>query len=441
MQLKGKKILVVGYGVSGESVVRFLLDQKAQVCVYDREEKSIPQNILKSIQTFWGALTEELTTQCDVIVISPGVPTNHPAIEAAQKKKIPVLGEFGLACLFLKTPMIAVTGTNGKSTVVTLLFEIFKKDGFRVDLAGNIGKPLIDVVREGKKLDWVVVEVSSYQLETVQEFHPKISIILNITEDHLDRYPSIQEYAQAKFRIFSEQKSSDTFIYNQEDVLTKKAANKVKCKKVIFSAFKTKGVDVWTDGLCIYWKKEKYPLAKVTLKGVHNIENMMSCIVAGRVGGCSQKNIQKVLEDFAGLPHRVQFVRTVDGVGYYDDSKATNVDAVVRALEGFGDGKVVLIAGGRDKEGSYEPLARMSRKKVKVVILIGEAKEKMANALFGYTTVLKRDNLSEAISLARQRSVAGDIVLLSPACSSFDQFKDYKDRGDTFKKLVRALPV
>lgn len=441
MQLKDKKILVVGYGVSGESVVRFLLEQKAHVCVYDREEKSIPPNILKSIQTHWGVLTENLTIQYDMIIVSPGVPTNHPALETARKKKILVLGEFGLACLFLKIPMVAVTGTNGKSTVVTLLFEIFKKEGFRVDLAGNIGKPLVDVIREGKKLDWVIAEVSSYQLETVQEFRPKISIILNITEDHLDRYPSIQEYAQAKFRIFSEQKGPDTFIYNEEDRLTKKSATKVKCKKISFSAFKSKGVDIWTDGIFIYWKKEKYPLGKVALKGVYNIENMMSCIGASRVAGCSQKNIQKVLENFEGLPHRVQFVRAVEGVSYYDDSKATNVDAVVRALEGFSDGKVVLIAGGRDKEGSYEPLARMARKKVKVVILIGEAKEKIANALFGYTTVLKRDNLSEAILLARQRAVAGDVVLLSPACSSFDQFKDYKDRGDTFKKLVRALAV
>ncbi|QQR81997.1 MAG: UDP-N-acetylmuramoyl-L-alanine--D-glutamate ligase [Deltaproteobacteria bacterium] len=306
-----------------------------------------------------------------------------------------------------------------------------------------MGKPLIEVVREGKKLDWVVVEVSSYQLETVKDFRPRISIILNITEDHLDRYASMQEYAKAKFRIFEEQKGTDALIYNDEDVLIRKAATKARAKKISFSIKKKKGVNVWCDQTnsqgTIFYGKEKYPLSKVVLKGIHNIENVMSCIASARVGGCSQKNILKVLESFEGLPHRVQFVKKINGVDYFDDSKATNVDAVVRALEGFEDGKVVLIAGGRDKEGSYEPLAKIARKKTKAIILIGEAKEKMANALAGFSIILKRQDLQEAIALAHQRAVSGDVVLLSPACSSFDQFKDYKDRGDTFKKIVRGL--
>ncbi len=443
MILKGKKILVVGYGVSGEALVRFLLEEKAIVSLNDQVEKALPAAWAKLVKAHWGNLTAETVAGQDLIVISPGVPTRHPALETARKKKTTILGEMGLACLYLKAPLIAVTGTNGKSTVATLLYELLKKEGFRTDLAGNIGKPLIEVVREGKKLDWVVVEVSSYQLETMATFRPRISLILNITEDHLDRYASLQEYAQAKFRVFEEQKGTDTVIYNDEDALARKGVQKAKAKKVSFSVRKSKGVAVWCDRPdahgTIFYGKEKYPLVKASLRGVHNVENMMASIVAAREAGCSIKTILKVLECFVGLPHRVQFVKKVNDVPYFDDSKATNVDAVVRALEGFDDGQVFLIAGGRDKEGSYEPLAKISRKKAKAVIVIGEAKDKIANALSGYTVVLKSDTLRDAVALAHQRATSGDVVLLSPACSSFDQFKDYKDRGDTFQRIVRSL--
>lgn len=406
MKFRNKKILVVGFGASGQAATRFFLAEGAHVDVTDKKTDGHP------LQIFEGR---------DLIVVSPGVPLDLPGLLLARRRRIPILGEFGLASELLKFPMIAVTGTNGKSTTVTLISRILEKAGMKTALAGNIGKPLLEVVMEGKKMDWVVAEVSSYQLETVRKFRPKIGVILNITEDHLDRYASFREYARAKFRIFKEQGARDVLIYNEADPILKKGVRRARSRKIGFQG-------------C-----ELPPLNRVKLVGLHNLENMKAAVAVANVIGVPPASVQKTLEGFEGLPHRTEFVREREGVRYYDDSKGTNVDAVVKSLAGFPDGRVILIAGGRDKGGSYEPLRAMAARKAKLLIVIGEARAKIAAEMNGSTRIEQTEGLGEAVPLAARSAAAGDVVLLSPACSSFDQFRDYKERGDLFQKLVRGL--
>lgn len=419
MNFKNKKILVVGLGLSGQAAVRFFLQQGAHVSVTDQKKISLPSSLSRSLECHWGAPLSKVFLNQDLIVLSPGVPTSLKPLQEARKRKIPITGEFGLAAQLLqslKIPIIAVTGTNGKSTTVTLIAEILKNAGFKTVLAGNIGKPLLEVVMENKNLDWVVAEVSSYQLDTAEHFRPRISVLLNVTEDHLDRYSSFRAYAQSKARIFKEQKGRDVLIYNQDDPVVSRLVRKAHCKKIPLNAFQ--------------------PLKPI---GIHNIHNVSASIAVARQVGVNPKIIQEVLENFRGLPHRVEFVRKHHDISYYDDSKATNVDAVVRALEGFENSRVILIGGGREKEGSYLPLVRMAQSKVKLAIFFGEAKKNMGRALSQVTKVIETENLKEAVARAVQEACPEDVVLLSPACSSFDQFKDYKDRGDLFQKLVKNL--
>ncbi len=424
MDFKNKKILVVGLGLSGQAAVRFFLQQGAFVVTTDQGAGLLPTTISKHprlVETHWGKHSPEFFLDKDLILVSPGVSLDLPGIRVARRHKIPILGEFGLAAQLLKSlkiPMIAVTGTNGKSTTVTLIAEILKKSGFKTVLAGNIGKPLLEVVMENspQSLDWVVAEVSSYQLDTVEHFRPHISVLLNVTEDHLDRYSSFRAYAQSKARIFQEQKRRDVLIYNQDDKVVRRLVRKAHCQKIPLNFFQ--------------------PIKRIN---THNVQNVSASIAVAHTVGVKPKIIQEVLENFRGLPHRVEFVRKHKNVSYYDDSKATNVDAVVRALERFDNSRVILLGGGREKEGSYIPLARMAKKKVKLALLFGEAKKNMAQALSNVTEVLEMKNLKEAVVRAHQQACPGDVVLLSPACSSFDQFKDYKERGNLFQKLVKNL--
>lgn len=396
MNFRGKKILVVGFGASGRAAVRFFQREGAEVAVTDDRFGKNPPEVFK---------------RRDLILVSPGVPLDLPGLKLARRYRIPIIGEFGLAAEWIQRrgiPIIAVTGTNGKSTTVTLIAEILKKGGKKVALAGNIGRPLLEVVMDDKKLDWVVAEVSSYQLETAPQFRPRIGVLLNITEDHLDRYKSMRQYASAKFRIFGEQGKGDFLIYNKDDPIIFKGVRRARAKKI-------------------------------PITGILNSQNQAAAAAVARLVGVPPAVVQKVFENFKGLPHRVEFVRRAQGVRYYDDSKGTNVDAVVKALSGFPDRRVILIAGGRDKGGSYAPLREMVQKKARLIILIGEGRHKMQKALRGKTEIVTVEKLEEAVPLAAKRAEAGDVVLLSPACSSFDQFRDYKERGDLFQKLVKGL--
>lgn len=422
--------MVVGFGISGQAAARFFLKAGAHVAVTDAGWPGAPVD--PAIECHFGGHPPDIFRHRDLICLSPGVPGaglpgDLPGLKLAKGLRIPITGEFGLAAEWVdrhwKTPMIAVTGTNGKSTTVTLIARMLEAAGKRVALAGNIGKPLMDVVMENKKPDWVVAEVSSYQLETVgrfRPFRPKISVLLNITEDHLDRYASFRDYARAKLRIFKEQGPRDWLLYNEEDPVVRIGIRNARAKKISFL-------------------KEEYPLSRAKLIGGHNRQNMMAAIATARIAGVPPRIIQKTLEAFEGLPHRTEFVREVGGVRYYDDSKGTNVDAVVKTLAGFPDRRVILIAGGRDKGGSYRPLKLMAARKVNLAVLIGEARDKIGQALGRSVETIKVERLEEAVPLAASRAASGDIVLLSPACSSFDQFRDYKERGEVFQGLVRDL--
>ncbi len=422
MNLRNKNILIIGFGISGQAAARFLMHRGARISVADSCEialKTLPPDF-RGLKFHHGH-PPEIFERRDLIVVSPGVPSDLPGLVLAKRRRIPVVGEFGLAARLLKWPLIAVTGTNGKSTTVTLIHKMLKAGGMDAALAGNIGTPLMEIVEERKKFDWVVAEVSSYQLETLlPPFRPKVSAILNITEDHRDRYPGFHEYALAKFRIFKDQGPKDTLIYNAADPVVTQGVRRAKVRKIDFQS-------------------ETHSLDGMKLAGIHNQENMKAAIAVARTAGASPQAIQKILETFEGLPHRTEFVRTRLGVSYFDDSKGTNVDAAVKSLAGFPDRRVVLIAGGRDKGGSYETLKKAAAKKAKAVIVLGEARRRLAEALRSVADVSVVKDLEEAVPLAASKAKAGDVVLLSPACSSFDQFKDYKERGETFQRLVRDL--
>lgn len=436
------RILIVGLGKTGISVARFLAAQKKDITITDiNDEKTLEPAVseLKGINfkaTFGCHKREDFLTN-EMIVISPGVDSEMPLLKEARESGIKVIGEIELASYYIDEPIIAITGTNGKTTVTSLLGEIFKAQFGDIFVGGNIGNPLINYVLSGMKTNFVIVEISSFQLETINTFHPYISVLLNITEDHLDRYRSFDEYRYAKLRIFENQKENDVAVINKNimDDIT------LKAKKIYFSLNETLNVGgFYKDGFMyvrLDGKEYKYSRDLSPLQGDHNTENLLSCLIVAHIAGVDKEVIEDVVRKFKGLPHRVEFVRDIDGIKFINDSKATNVDATKRALEGLKE-DVILIAGGKDKGGSYREIVD-EMKKVKVLILIGEAKDKIEKELGEYTKVYKVDDLKEAVYVAYKEAKRGDTVLFSPMCSSFDMFRDYKERGNIFKKIVESL--
>ncbi|MDO8461578.1 MAG: UDP-N-acetylmuramoyl-L-alanine--D-glutamate ligase [Deltaproteobacteria bacterium] len=451
--MKGKKVLVVGLGKSGLSALRFLHQKGALVTVTDarREEElktrldptSLQLLTSNTIKKVFGSHPPKIFEEQDLIVLSPGVPTDLPGIKKALKKKIPVWGEMELACRAITIPIIAVTGTNGKSTTVTLIHEMLKKGGKRVLLGGNIGTPLIDFVEPSRNNDLLVVEVSSFQLETIQSFHPKVAVLLNIAPDHLDRYSRFTDYVKAKARLIKNQDKNDLFIGNGSDKYCLAIARKTKAKKCFFSSQKKIPGGLFLNGSEINYQfgknKEVYLARNNHLTGLHNKENMMAAIATARHFGVSVESIQGTLDSFLGLKHRMEYVRETNGVTYYNDSKGTNVSATLMALAGLPDKKVLLIAGGRDKGSNYKPLKTVARKKLKGLYLIGEAAEKIRRELGGQTKTVIAETLEKAVYLVSGDAAWGDIILFSPACASYDQFKNFEHRGETFKNLVMRL--
>lgn len=432
MDINGKKILIVGFGKSGEAAARYALANGAEVTVTDsRPAKEFESVKLVGLKTFFGSHPDHLFEENDVVVVSPGVPLNLPVLQKARGKGIPVIGEMELAEFNAK--IIAITGTNGKSTVTTLIGEFLKAEGKNVLVGGNLGTPLLDLLatsHESQVTDFIVLEVSSYQLEISPSFHPNIALLLNITPDHLDRYENYEAYANAKGLVTKNQNGKDYFIYNEDDRLVSIIAKNSSAKNITFSLNKyLSGGEELPSGI---------DLSKAMITGHHNIENLIAAVLAGDVAGCSVRAMQEVIESFTGLKHRNQFVKEVNGVRYFDDSKGTNVGAVVKSLEGF-DSKVVLIAGGLDKGGSYDPLRPLVKDKVKALVLIGAAKEIIAKALGDLTEVVMAENMADAVKEASKRAVKGDVVLLSPMCASMDMFRDYAHRGDVFANEVKKL--
>lgn len=451
MNLKGKKILIVGFGRSGQAAARFCLERGAIVSVTDsRPAKDFDLNTstLKYLNTYFGSHPVQIFTDADMIVPSPGVPMTLDGIKAALKMGIPVVGEMELVLDEIKAPIIAITGTNGKSTVTTLIGEMLKEDGKHVLVGGNLGTPLLDMLSGGpKNIDFVVLEVSSYQLEITPNFHPHVAVLLNITPDHLDRYGNYEEYIDAKALIARNLTAKDVLVYNEEDPLVVGIAKRAKAKKIGFSAEQnrskksevgSKRSDFLPPTSYLLLHLSELDLSRAKITGRHNEENIIAAALSVGAVGCSMKAVQKVIDTFTGLPHRNQLVREVHGVKYYDDSKGTNVGAVVKSLEGF-DAKVILIAGGLDKGGSYDPLRPLVKDKVKALILIGAASDKIADALGDLTETIKAGSMSSAVKEAAKRAVAGDVVLLSPACASFDMFKDYAHRGNVFAEEVKKI--
>lgn len=447
MDLHGRKVLVVGLARTGLATAKFLkkkgsIVSAAEMRLREEMEEAARELERMGIPIEWGGHRTETFLKPDLIVVSPGVDLNIEPVQTAMKTGIRVISEIELAYDFIDAPLIAVTGTNGKTTTTLLTGEMLKEDGRSVGVGGNVGDPLILFADGRDRWDVLVAEISSFQLEAIESFRPRLSILLNITEDHLDRYPRYEEYIEAKARIFKNQSSEDLAVLNGDDPVVIRSGDGVRAKKVRFSLREKLDEGAFSDGktitLRLAGKEESYCLEKTPLKGIHNVENMMAAVTAARLLGCSKTAVETVLNRFEGLEHRLEFVREIGGVRFYNDSKGTNVGSVVKSLQSFSQ-PVVLIAGGKDKNGDLSPLKELIRSRVKRLILIGEAKERMAEEFSPLTDTGEAGTLEEAVLLAYRTANRGEVVLLSPACSSFDMFKDYKERGKVFKEAVKCL--
>jgi len=442
--LTGKKFLVIGLARTGRECARFLTGQGAIVSVSDRRGAAELKAALEALASLpihyhFGAEQTSWLEGVNGIIPSPGVPMENSLLKEAVARKIPVLSEIELAARFFRAPLVAITGTNGKSTTTTLIGAMLKADGRKAFLGGNLGTPFIGAVSEA--WDWGVVEISSFQLEWVECFRPRIALYLNVVEDHLDRYPSFAEYRRTKERIFAAQTQDDVAILNRDDPLVWRLHRRLKAQVISFG-FAEVAAGVFASGDEIVWRgggaEERFSLGRVKIQGVHNVENLMAAIAAAKCAGVSRRAIELTLEEFPGLEHRLEFVRERVGVRYYNDSKGTNVGAVVKSLASFA-APVILLAGGVDKGGDYAPLADGVKGKVRRLVLFGAAKQIIAEALGRLTETVIVADLEAAVRDAAAHARPGDVVLLSPACSSFDQFENYAERGRVFKQCVQAL--
>lgn len=436
--------MVIGLARTGRETARFLVRQGAQVRLTDvRREEELEEEVKTlaglPIRFFFGGERIAWLDGVSVLIPSPGVPPENPLLRESGKRGIEILSEIELAYRFLRAPLVAITGTNGKSTTTTLVGGILKANGADCFVGGNLGAPLIGFV--DRRWDWGVVEVSSFQLEWVERFRPRIAVLLNLTEDHLDRYPNFDAYCRAKERIFAEQAEEDTAVLNRDDPRVWSMRGRIRSRVVSFGWAKAPE-GVYATGDAIVWRdaagEEEFPLSRVKLQGVHNVENMMASVAVAKSIGVPAGVVQQALEEFTGLEHRLEFVREKNGIRFYNDSKGTNVGAVVKSLASF-SAPVILLAGGIDKGGDYRPLEDQVRRKVKKLILFGAAKQKIRGALGHLTETIIVETLAEAVQEAYESGRAGDVVLLSPACSSFDMFQDYAHRGKAFKALVHKL--
>ena len=447
MNLTGKKIVVIGMGKTGIATARFLGKQGAKVIVTD--EQPIDQwgsefeQIAKEKWLEIGDYNTRILTGACIVVPSPGVPPGNDLLVEAQKKNIPVISEIEMAYRFLKVPVIAVTGTNGKTTTTTLLGEILKYSGKKTFVGGNIGTPLIEYVEGSQKDDFIVAEISSFQLQWIEKFRPFIALLLNITCDHINYHGSFAEYRRIKTRVFANQTKADFAILNAADPEQEEMDRIINAQVIKFSSKRAlqKGIFIKKNNIVLRIpgaNEEQYPLSIINLPGLHNAENVMAAIMAARLCGCSQENIIAAVAAFRGLPHRIEFAGEKNSIKFYDDSKGTNVGSVVRALETFAK-PVILLLGGRDKDGDFETLKPLLAAKAKKVILFGEARDRIASLIGKDMPALKKAKLREAIESAYKNAQPGDIILLSPGCASFDEFANYKERGNFFKDVVGNL--
>lgn len=464
MNLKDKNVVVIGMGASGLASARALVEREARVVVMDTQAAKMLKEPLSQlsrlgVKTVVGGYDQELLREAGLVVISPGVPTDLSALRVVRLRSIPVISEVELAYQINSDPfIIAVTGTNGKTTTVTLIGEILKRDnlsacghaqaGRKVKVAGNIGLPLVEEIKGAKSSDFVVTEVSSFQLETIDKFRPKISLILNVTPDHLERHKSFKSYLEAKKRIFLNQQRGDYLILNLDDPATFNLASQAKAKVIFFSqreelkegAYIGKGPK---ERIVVNLRRRSFEVCKVEevrIKGRHNLENVLASCIVSFVCGVELNNLRLVLKEFPGLEHRQERVAEVKGREFINDSKGTNPAATIRALEAFTP-PIILIAGGKDKGLKFDGLAKVILKKVKALIVLGEAAGRMKEEFseYGFSQIKRVSSLKEAVNLSFRLANSGEVVLFSPACSSFDMFSSFEERGEVFKEEVRKL--
>jgi UDP-N-acetylmuramoylalanine--D-glutamate ligase len=448
MELKGKSVLVVGLGRSGVASALFLKSQGARVTVSDAKtedqlREEIPVLLDHGIAVETGGHGERTFQNQDLIVVSPGVPVDAEPIMQARALGQNVVGEIELASEFLQGAIVAITGSNGKTTTTSLTGEILSAAGLKTLVGGNIGTPAISLVPQSTPETVTVLEVSSFQLETIRTFRPKIAVVLNVTPDHLDRHRTFEAYVDAKARIFENQQTEDCAVLNADDPTCSGLAGRTRAQVFWFSrkseveqgAFVREGRIVFQRS---GFEQDVMPVEDVPLKGSHNIENVLAAVCAGVLMGCEAGQIRKAVRGFKAVEHRLEYVATAQGVEYYNDSKATNVDATIKALESF-PANVHLILGGKDKGSDYSVLNDLLLQRVKCVYTIGAAAEKISSQIRGATSISPAGTIEAAVKQASASAQPGDVVLLAPACASFDQFQNYEHRGRVFKALVRAL--
>ena len=448
MEFVKKKVVVVGLGKSGIAAARWLSKAGAEVTVSEiKTDLEIQAKYRKELMGLGvhlesGGHREETFIHADLIIMSPGVPLDIEPLQAAQKSGVPILGEMALAVGLVDIPIVAVSGTNGKSTTVTLIGDMLKTTGARVFVGGNIGNPLMDYVVAEEKTDYAVLEVSSFQLDTMVRFSPKISLLLNISPDHLDRYPDYEAYVQSKRRICRDQGPGQYVVLNDDDEQLSRFMPEGGVSVLRYGLKDREGRHAFLNGntLIARWSDREIAFAidQYALPGRHNLENLLGSTLAALAMGATESGIQDAIIHFKGLPHRLEPVGRIDGVTFINDSKATNVDSAVRSVTSF-DRPVILIAGGRHKGGDYSPLVLAAKGRVKKIVLLGEARDLMADAFKDVIPIIFTNSMEEAVSKAFSSAGSNDVVLLAPACSSFDMFKDYADRGNRFKQAVKGL--
>lgn len=447
-EISGKRILVVGLGRTGLAVSRFLKSKGARVTVSDSRppahfQRLIGELVSSEIAIEMGQHEESIFCRQDLIVVSPGVDLGLPVLESVREQGVPVVSEIEIAGWFLRGRVVGITGSNGKTTTTTLLGEILSASGFAVQVGGNIGTPLISQLESASEKTLSVVELSSFQLEAIDRFRPNLAVLLNLTPDHLDRHGSLEQYEAAKGNIFRNQGPDDCAVLNADDPRVMKFVGSLRSRLVLFSRRQKllEGVFV-EDGEVVYrtgnLERVILSLRDIPLLGPHNLENVLAAIAAAATVGADLKVIPGVVARFKGIEHRLEFVRELKGVKFYNDSKATNVDATAKSISAF-EGKVLLILGGKEKGGSFLSLRKIVEEKVRGVFLVGAAAERIGAEISGVTKIIHCGELTKAVHAAFQEARRGDTVLLAPACASFDQFENFEHRGRVFKEAVLQL--
>ncbi len=451
MHLQGRKTLVLGAGKSGVASARFLAERGAVVALHDRRPTAEWSDEAKALRDLKvglvdGQIPSWLLDQIDLVVISPGVPTGTIPARYVDRRDGEVIGEVELAYRFLKGSVVGITGSNGKTTTTTLVGEILRDAGFATLVGGNIGTPLLDLAEKSTDATWTVAELSSFQLETIRDFRPRVGICLNVTPNHMDRYDFFSDYAAAKHRLFMNQTSEDVAVLSADNETTADWARNLKAHVALFSVKKELDEGLFLRGRELVSRaggREKVLTTRdeIFLRGLHNVENVLAAFAAALACGAAPDSIRETVKNFKGVEHRIEFVAETEGVKFYNDSKATSVDATLKALEALAeeDGKTILILGGRGKNAPYAPLVSLIEKSARALVLIGEDADNIAAQLAGAAPIVRAASMAEAVAASFEAAEKGDSVLLAPACASFDMFRGFEERGSVFKSEVEKL--